>query len=112
LTEATAQFAPQRKVYLPNAGGHDYSDAERFGTLVPMSKGEIDKFNTTQMIRVFQAAMAESDEGDFILQAGPAVMLALACAVFASKHHRVNLLIWRYGEKPEEDQYTHHRLVL
>ena len=98
-------------VYIPNLGGHDYSDAERFGSLVALSKGEIDKFSTTQMLRSFSAAMTDSSEDDFILQSGPAVMLALACALFAARHKRLNLLIWRYGEKPEEDGYTHHRLV-
>ena len=100
------------KVYIPNSGGHDYSTAERFGSLVLMSEGIIDKFSTTQMLRQFQTAMEGSEEEDFIIQAGPTVMLAVACSIFASKHHRLNLLIWRYGEGPEKDQYMRHRLIL
>ena len=100
------------KVFIPNKSAHDYSDAERFGTLITMSHGAIDKFNLTEMHRRFSAAMVGSTEDDFIVQSGPTIMLAVASALFASKHHRLNLLVWRFEEPRGVDHYVHYKLML
>ena len=99
------------RVYIVNNSGHDFSDAERFGELVIMSEGIIDKFNVTSMLRIFQMYLKTSTKEDFILQSGPSIMNAVACAAFAARHQCINLLIWRY-EQDGGDRYTHHRINL
>lgn len=86
-------------------------DACRYGQLVVMSEGLIDKFDLTGMMRIFDRYLQESESSDYILMSGPSTMAAIACAIFAAKHGCLNLLLWRF-EKDGDDRYTHHKLSL
>ena len=86
---------PKNKVFLINEGSHDYSQASTFGEILTLSKGFIARFHISKMVRTFNEAMKDSTEEDYILISGPATMIAMACAVFARKHGRLNLLIWQ-----------------
>ena len=86
---------PPTKVYIVNDSGHDYSDAERFGELVVLSEGMVNKFSVTHMRRVLEQGLADSEPGDYILHSGPNVMNSVAAAIFAAKHGRINLLIFQ-----------------
>jgi len=97
------------RVYVVNTSGHDISDAERYGELVVMTEGTVDKFNITIMLRAFNEHLAYSTSDDFILVSGPTVMNCIACAMFAAKHGCLNLLLWRY-ERDGEDRYVHERV--
>lgn len=99
------------KVYIPNSSGHNYSDAERFGELVVLSTGTIDKFNITAMHRLFSPFLQASSPTDWIIQTGPSITLSIVSAMFAARHQCLNLLIWRV-EEDGKDHYVHHRLVL
>jgi hypothetical protein len=96
-------------VYIINDSGHDYSDAERFGELIVMTSGLIDKFDITAMYRAFDIFLKDSKPDDFLLHSGPSIMAAVACAQFAAMHGRLNLLVWRY-EDGKKDRYLHHTL--
>ena len=98
-------------VYIVNNSGHDFSNAKRFGELIIMSEGVVDKFNITKMLRLFQKHLKISKSEDYILCSGPSVMNAIACADFASRHGCLNLLLWRFG-KDGDDMYSHHKVVL
>ena len=100
------------KVFLVNSAGHDYSDAERFGELVVLSSGIIDKFSVTHIHRTFQKYLNKSSPDDFLLQAGPTVMMSIASAILAHKHGQINLLLWKFGSTPRRNGYVHSRLVL
>lgn len=82
-----------RKVYIPNRGPHDYSEAERFGELVVCTVGSLDRFDTAQMFRELEDAMYDSTPDDFILLTSLTSLCSVACAIFAAKHWRLNLLI-------------------
>lgn len=99
------------KVFVVNSAGHDYSKAEGFGEVVVMSTGTIDKFAVTRMFRIFHDYLASSSQDDFIVQSGPAVMNAIACAIFAAKHQKLNLLIWRL-ERDGSDHYVPRHLIM
>jgi|TARA_R100001530_G_scaffold65120_1_gene46644 hypothetical protein len=98
-------------VFIVNSSAHDYSDAERYGSLVVMSEGAVNKFNVSAMFRTFEKYLNKSSHDDFLLSSGPAVMQSIACAMFAARHSRLNLLTWRYegGDKP--DHYVHQVLI-
>ena len=83
------------KVFIINDSGHDYSPAEKFGELITMSEGYVDKYSVTAMYRLFKPFIDSSQKEDIILQSGPIVMNNIACAMFAAKHGCLNLLIWR-----------------
>ena len=82
------------KVFIINDGGHDYSQAQTFGKLIVMTQGSINRFHLTKMVRTFSEFLGSSSEDDYLLFGGPALMAAVACSVFATKHKRLNLLIW------------------
>ena len=96
------------KVYVVNHSGHDISDAERYGKLVIMSHGVLNKFKVTRMYREMSETMKDSKETDYVLQSGPSVMCMVAAAAFAAKHQCLNLLIWR--EDAKKSRYIVRRL--
>ena len=83
------------KVYVTNKGPHDYSDAEAFGEIVFCTSGSIDKFDLSQMYRELDLAMADSEPGDFVLLTSLTSLCSVACALFASKHGELHVLIHR-----------------
>lgn len=94
------------KVYIPNQGPHDYTDAERFGELIVCTKGSLDKFDTSEMYRELVDAMQDSEPEDYILLGSLTSLCCVACSIFSAKHWRVNLLIHR------SDGYVERSLFL
>ncbi len=88
-----------KTVFVINDSGHDLSDAERFGTLNIITKGEVQgKYHLTQLLRIFSKAMNESSSNDYVLISGPTTANVVACCMFAMRHKRINLLLFT-GEK-------------
>jgi len=89
---------PQR-VFIPNKGHHDYSDAKRFGALHFVTKGIQNKYGIANMARCWEAALEDSCPTDFILQTSLSILTSIGVASFAMKHDgRVNLLLWQGGK--------------
>lgn len=86
------------RVYVVNRGGHDYSAAERFGELTYCSDGEMDKWDINQMYRQMSQALDDSDPNDYILLTSLTSLCSVACGVFAARHGRLNLLIYKDGD--------------
>lgn len=84
----------RNKVYVVNRGGHDYSDAERFGELVFLSEGTMHRHAIGTMYREFSQILDNSSPDDYILASGLTQMTAVATAIFAYKHGRVNFLLY------------------
>uniref|UniRef100_A0A6M3L6Z2 CRISPR-associated protein n=1 Tax=viral metagenome TaxID=1070528 RepID=A0A6M3L6Z2_9ZZZZ len=99
-------------VYIINKGGHDHSDAERFGDLVFLSTGTINRYAVSQMFRQFINTLAKSDPSDHILITGLTVMSVVACAIFAAKHSRLNLLLYKSPRGREQGHYVERTLML
>jgi hypothetical protein len=94
------------KVYIVNKSAHDFSKAEKFGSLIYCTEGRINRFATNNMVRKFEDAMKDSTKDDYILLCSLNVMNAIACAVFAKKHGTLNLLLYKDGKYIERN----HRL--
>ncbi len=93
-------------VWIINDSGHDFSAAESYGELVPLSMGALDRYDITGMYRHFNAALAESEPQDWILHTGPNVMASLACSIFSARHGRLNLLLWHSGSNGNDSYLT------
>lgn len=93
------------KVYVPNRGAHDYSAAERFGTLVFCTEGSLQKYNTSQMVRELREALKNSHSDDYILLTSLTTLCSIACAIFAAQHLCLNLLIFK------DDDYVSRKVV-
>lgn len=91
------------KVYIVNRSAHDFSPAEKYGEIVFLSEGPMNRYSTNHMHRKFTEVMAGSEEGDYIVPCSLNVMNSIACAVFAVKHGRLNLLLFKEGEYLERN---------
>lgn len=92
-------------VYIVNKGPHDYRDAERFGNLVFCTDGSLDRWDVAQMHRELSESMRDSVEDDYILLTSLTSLCSIACGVFARKHGRLNLLIFR------DEKYVERTIV-
>ena len=89
------------KVYIVNKSAHDFSQAEKFGKLIFMSEGRLNRYGTNDMCRKFTDAMRNSREEDFLLPCSLNTANIMAGAIFAMKHKRLNLLLY----KPSTGEY-------
>ena len=80
-------------VYVVNRGPHNYDDAKQFGEIIYCTDGKLDKFDTAEMYRELNEAMYDSQAEDYILLTSLTSLCCVACAIFAAKHQRINLLI-------------------
>ena len=85
------------KVYIPNEGPHNYSGAKSFGELVSCSAGQIDRWDLAQMHRILSSYIDDSQPQDYILLTSLTSLCSIICSMFACKHGRLNLLIYRDG---------------
>ena len=92
-----------RKVFVVNKSAHDYSDAERFGELIYLSNGPMDRYGINAIHRKFEYTLRESLEVDYILICGLTVMNIVACSIFSSLHGRLNLLLFKSGKYIERN---------
>lgn len=86
-----------RTVFVVNRGGHDFSDAERFGKLDYLSEGSIERYSIVNMYRKFSEKLRNSHEDDYILLTGLSTMQSVACSMFSFLHGQLNLLLYRDG---------------
>ncbi len=87
-----------KKVYVTNRGGHNYEAAEKYGEIVYITEGTLNRFATSTLYRAFVDGMADSQPDDYILITSMSIVNAIGAAVFARKHGCLNLLLFREGE--------------
>jgi len=91
------------RVYVLNKGSHNYSDARRFGDIHVVSDGLIPVSNVGLMYRMVQEAFKGASPDDYIVLSSLTSLCSVACASFAARFKRLNLLIWdgksRYVER-------------
>ena len=82
-------------VWIPNDSTHDFSSAERYGNLVYLTRGRVNRFSTSKLYREFVHLMKESTEHDYLVLTGLTMLNVLAASILAIKHKRINLLIFK-----------------
>jgi len=91
------------KVFIVNRSSHDFSAAELFGDIAFLSSGPMNRYACNNMYREFSKVMEDSRKGDYIVPCSLNVMNSIACAIFAKKHGRLNLLLFRSGDYIERN---------
>jgi hypothetical protein len=86
-----------KKVYIVNQSSHDFTPAEAYGKVKFLSSGSMNRYATNSMIRSFTEALKDSEPNDYIVPCSLNVMNSIACAIFAHKHGRLNLLLYKDG---------------
>lgn len=93
----------ERKVFIVNKSAHDFGPAERYGELVFMSQGPMNRYSTNNMARTFEDCMKDSHPEDHIVPCSLNVMNIIAGAIFTRKHGTLNLLLFKEGEYIERN---------
>ena len=93
----------ESRVYIVNKSSHDFSSAERFGELIFLSEGPMNRYSTNNMHRLFKEVMRGSNSNDYIVPCALNVMNSIACAIFAYKHGKLNLLLFKNGDYIERN---------
>ena len=95
-----------RKVFILTDGGHDYSDAERFGTITFCHVTVRNKDDISQMYRELREFLHDSKDGDMLLISSLTSLCCVATAILTEWHGRVNFLVFHDGK------YVERNLVL
>ncbi len=90
-------------VYVVSKSAHDFSGAQKYGKLIFLSEGALNRYHVNNMERQFSSKLENSSPEDFILPCGLSMMNSIACAMFALKHKRLNLLLFRKGKYVERN---------
>ncbi len=90
-------------VYIVNRSSHDFSAAEKFGEVVFLSEGPMNRYSTNNMHRVFLEILKESSKEDYIVPCALNVMNSIACAIFSHLHGGLNLLLYKNGDYIERN---------
>ena len=94
------------KIYIINKGGHDFTRAAEFGELCYLSEGTQNPFQVNDMYRKMAETVEASHSDDFILSTGLPIMRQVFSAMFAWKHGKLNLLLFK------DDKYIARHIVL
>jgi hypothetical protein len=87
----------EKNVFIVNKSSHDFGPAEKYGKIIFLSEGSMNRYAVNSMHRTFTEVMKDSKENDFIVPCSLNVMNAIACAIFAHKHGKLNLLLFKDG---------------
>jgi hypothetical protein len=100
------------KVFIANRGSHDYRPAEKFGDLVFVTDGEINKFAIGELFRRAQEVMKHSTEEDFFLPTSLPILSGICSALLAYKHGRVRYLLFKYSHGKKAGEYIERTIYL
>ena len=92
-----------RKVYIVSNGGHDYSDAKRYGELVFLTDEVIRKDDVAQMYRVLSPVLDQADPDDFLLISSLTSLCVVASAILSARFGELHLLLYKDGQYVQRD---------
>ena len=100
-----------QNVYIVNKGGHDYTNAKKYGKLTYMSEGMIDRYATGVIYRLFAEKLKNFKEDDYLLLGGSTVMNSIACGIIGRKFGILHLLIFKFYGRPSKRGYYVRRSI-
>lgn len=105
-------MAQERNVFISNKGALDYKDAERYGNLVFLSKGNLDPYGVSVLYRHLweglpgSPGLKDSGPDDYWLLSSLPILNCLGSAILAKLHSKINFLLYRDGEYIERAIYV------
>lgn len=86
----------KQRVFVTNYAGHDYTDAERYGEFVWITKGFVSfqsldrvKFNIAELL-----IKEESNKEDWLLLSGKPIICVVTALIWFALHQKVKILVW------------------
>jgi|TARA_Y100000310_G_scaffold73040_1_gene69182 hypothetical protein len=84
-----------KQVFIPNRSAHDFTPARRYGRLVFLTNGMVDRYKTNMIYRGITEKMDDSSADDHLLIASLSIISSIASAILAYKHGKVNYLLFK-----------------
>jgi hypothetical protein len=81
-------------VWLVNEGGHDYTTLEKYGRVMPFTRGSVNPFNLDRQMVHLGPRLQSASEDDYVAVSGLPILNALVVAMWLAKFQKVNLLQW------------------
>jgi hypothetical protein len=94
------------KVYIVNKSAHDFSEAEKYGTLVFLTEGLIDADNLNLQTRLIWKGLSTFKKGDYILLTGLASTNLIIGWLLGTLKQDLNVLLYI------KDRYIKYNLTL
>ena len=93
--EPPAEFKRPSRVFVSNLGWHDYTAAERYGTLVPLTEARLDYRHTDRIREQLISRLADFDpDTDYILLSGMPPLAFEIAAHLIKRFPKVKYLYW------------------
>lgn len=86
---------PFPRVFIANQSGHDFSDSERYGTPVYVTKGLVNRFSVNFIARKWALSLSNSTNKDYILVTSLTILTVIGAALYGHLHGCINLLLYR-----------------
>lgn len=84
----------ENRVYITNFGGHNFNPAKQYGTLVPLTRGNINPVQTDRILVDMLDVLKDSTENDYLLLSGHPVTIIIATSIMFTFHEKVKFLVW------------------
>lgn len=102
------------RVFLTNRSGHDYSDAEKFGSIVAVTIGKVSPFNTDRTVSTIRSFLKDHNynpEADWVLFSGNAGIAAFVFGVatliaIQQNSRHIRLLIFDAHKRTYEPRHV------
>jgi hypothetical protein len=92
-----------RKVFIVSNGGHDYSDAARYGEIIFCTDEVIRKDDIAQMYRVLSDALDQAEPNDLLLISSLTSLCTVAAAILSARYGELHLLLYKDGQYVQRD---------
>lgn len=82
------------RVFITNFSGHDYQVAEKWGKLIPITKGSISYASLDRLKYHCTSAINDSNNEDWLLMSGTNIINVICATIWIIRHNRVKLLVF------------------
>ena len=83
------------RVYVPNKSGHDFTQAGKFGDLIYITEGPINKFALGTFYKACMSAMSGAEAQDYLLITSLNSICCIAAGMLSSRFSKLNILLYR-----------------
>lgn len=96
MTEVSAKLEDFERptVWIVQDTGHDFTPAEEHGTVEVINDRTINRFAVAKMLDLIETRLENAKPTDYILPTGLTILSCLACAYFARRFGRLNVLLY------------------
>lgn len=97
------------RVWIVNFAGHDYSDAEKWGEIRPVTIGYVGQGSFDRLLYDVVNGLKDSQPDDWMLPSGLTILNVIAAAVWLKMHGELRILV--FDRKAEKSDYRELKLT-